>query len=70
MHKQTYVTCTNYEPSYKSELVYWMYTARTERLFNRANDISVVFSNEIGSQEASLVPTLRPRAWMKSYHET
>jgi len=53
MYRQTYVIilCTNYKPSFKSELVYWLYTAKIERLFNPAKDISAVSITEFGKPE-------------------
>jgi len=37
--------------SFKSELVYWLYTAGTERLFDPAKDISAVPINEFVKPE-------------------
>jgi len=62
LYKQTYITCTNYKTFYKSsEQAYtsWIYSVRNPE-------------KTLGSQEASLVPTLPTQAWVKGYiyHET
>jgi len=46
MYRQTYVM-----HMYKLQAILWLYTARIERLFNPAKDISAVSITEFGKPE-------------------